>query len=147
MFAQEESISWGAALGVAVPVGMLMVIAGLAVITVAVRTADGRLGRGRAAGIRTAATMASDEAWLAAHQKGERGTKLGGVLFILAGLAPLVFGLPLVAAGSGGAESFMTWWAVLLMGGTCAAMLAVLVAAVAGHRAARAVTEASSTHV
>lgn len=144
MLAQEDSISWGAALGVAVPVGLLMVAAGLAVIIVAVRTVDGRLSRGRAAGIRTTETMASDEAWLAAHQAGERGTKLGGVLFIVAGVAPFVLGLPLVAAGSGGADSFMTWWAVLLLLGTCAAMLAVLGAAIAGHRAARAVNAAGS---
>lgn len=147
MLAQEELISWGAALGVSVPVGLLMVVAGLAVIVVAVRTADGRLARGRAAGIRTAETMASDEAWLAAHQAAERGTKLGGVLFIIAGLAPFVLGLPLVAAGSGGPESFMTWWAVLLMLGTCAAVAAVLFAAVAGHRSARAVNSAESTQI
>lgn len=143
MLAQEESISWSAALGVAVPVGILMVVAGLAVIVVAVRTSDGRLSRGRAAGIRTAETMASDDAWRAAHQASERGTKIGGVLFVLAGVAPLVLGLPLVAVGSGGPESFMTWWAVLLMLGTCAAVLAVLIAAVAGHRAARAVNAAA----
>ncbi|GAA3532714.1 hypothetical protein AFL01nite_19300 [Aeromicrobium flavum] len=52
--------------------------------------ASGRLKRNAYAGIRTGSTMASDEAWLAAHQRAEHPTIRAAVCAFLAGLAPVL---------------------------------------------------------
>ncbi|QOR69578.1 SdpI family protein [Ruania alkalisoli] len=65
--------------------GVLVVAAGLLLVVVARRAAQGRIRRNPIAGIRTAATMASDEAWLAAHREGESLTALGGWIFVATG--------------------------------------------------------------
>ncbi len=73
---------WAVAIGMAA----VMIGAGVLVIWVAVRAADGRLSRNPLAGVRTRATMASDEAWLAGHQAARNLTVAGGAVSVLAGV-------------------------------------------------------------
>lgn len=57
---------------------VVMAGSGVALIWMARATASGRLGRNQLAGIRLPATMASDEAWLVAHQAARRPTERAG---------------------------------------------------------------------
>ncbi|SDR90459.1 SdpI/YhfL protein family protein [Paraoerskovia marina] len=76
---------------VTVVLSLVMVVAAAVTAIVAVRTADGRIGRNEFAGIRMTSTRASDEAWLAAHQAARRptlqGCAISGVLALA--FAPL----------------------------------------------------------
>lgn len=89
MLLAEEPTSWTLAITIVVLMAAVMVAGGLVVISVAKRTADGRTGRNQIAGIRTAATMSSDEAWDAAHTAGRRMTLLGGWAGVIAGAGSL----------------------------------------------------------
>lgn len=64
-----------------------MVAAGVVMLWLARATASGRLGRNQLAGVRTAATLRSDEAWLAGHRAAERPTKIGGWCAIASSLS------------------------------------------------------------
>lgn len=110
--------------------GLLVVAAGLLIVVLARRAAQGRIRRNPIAGIRTAATMASDEAWLAAHQAGEALTALGGWIFVATGAVTMA-GARLGALDAG-------WWAAVLIGGMLLALGAVVAGGIRGHRAARA---------
>lgn len=68
-----------------------MLLAGMAIALVAIRTADGRIGRNRFAGIRTRATMASDDNWLLAHVAARGATIRAGQTFMISA-AILPFG-------------------------------------------------------
>lgn len=57
---------------------VVMMGAGGLVLWMAQAAASGRLGRNPVAGIRLPVTMASDSAWLAAHQAAKRPTQLAG---------------------------------------------------------------------
>lgn len=57
--------------------------AGLLLIWVARATASGKIKRNAVAGIRTRKTMASDEAWLAAHVRAKTPTLLASVATLL----------------------------------------------------------------
>lgn len=72
--------------------GSLMIGSGSLLWWVARATASGRLGRNKVAGIRVPATLASDEAWRAAHQRAERPTLVGAALAGLSGVAAFVPG-------------------------------------------------------
>lgn len=92
--------------------------------------ASGRLRRNDLAGIRIPSTLASDEAWLAAHVRAERPTRWGGVIAMVTGVAAL---LPVPAPVLCG---------VVLLG--CAAILVcTLYGAQVGRRAAVAVAAPS----
>ncbi|HVE93782.1 MAG TPA: SdpI family protein [Acidimicrobiales bacterium] len=52
--------------------------------------ATGRLPRNRWAGMRTKATMASDESWAAGHRASAPATAVAGVLTLVAGVADAV---------------------------------------------------------
>jgi uncharacterized membrane protein len=67
-----------------------MVGAGVLLICMANAAASGRLKRNQLAGIRIASTMASDEAWLAAHVRARRATVFAGVISVLGGAFALV---------------------------------------------------------
>lgn len=69
---------------------LTMVGAGGAVIWAARAAASGRLKRNFIAGIRTRSTLASDEAWLAAHQAARSLTELGGWSSIATGVLILL---------------------------------------------------------
>lgn len=64
--------------GVSVVLFVLMFGAGVLLVWMARAAASGRLKRNSTAGIRVPSTMASDEAWLAAHVRAKRPTMLAG---------------------------------------------------------------------
>lgn len=111
---------------------VVMAGTGVGLLAMARSAADGRLRRNGLVGIRTAATMASDEAWLAGHVAAERPSRWAGWAAIVAAVPAL---LP-VDVGVGIAAS--------LAG--CAVVLTLVVrAAVVAGRAARASTPGRST--
>ena len=111
---------------------VVMTLSGVLMIWMARATASGRLGRNHISGIRTPATLASDEAWLAAHRRARRSNEVGGVVaFATAALAFLPLPVPVVGA------------AVLV---ACLVLLAVVLhGARVGARAARDSTDHAST--
>ncbi|WP_243226802.1 SdpI family protein [Microbacterium sp. CIAB417] len=120
----------GEDLAVRIVLLVLMVGAGILIIWMARATASGRLMRNAVAGIRVPSTMASEEAWLAAHIRAKRPTTFGGVASIASGLVAL---LPVP-------ETMLA--ASVLVG--CGVMLAfVLYGARVGSRAAAEVSASS----
>lgn len=134
----QETVSWTAALGLTVAVGLCMVVAGIAVIVISKRAADGRLGKNRLAGIRTRATLSSDEAWEAAHQAGLRPSLVGGWISMATGIVPLVIGVVLALFDLATAEQYMVVWTVLILSGVAVVLVAVVLGAIIGNRAAKA---------
>ncbi|WP_460775814.1 SdpI family protein [Microbacterium sp. GXF7504] len=63
--------------------------AGVLMLWLARAGASGRLKRNQLAGIRTRRTLASDEAWHAAHVRAERPTRAAGIVAIAAGVVIL----------------------------------------------------------
>ena len=110
---------------------VVMAGSGLLLVWMARATASGRLGRNMIAGIRIPSTMASDEAWLAAHRRAERPMVLAGVAGTVGG--PVAALLPLPTPVLVGV--LFCWCAVMLV--------AVLYAARVGSRAALRATQAS----
>ncbi|MGN7702269.1 SdpI family protein [Cellulosimicrobium sp. 22601] len=70
---------------------LLLVLAGAGVLLVwcARATASGRLGRNQLAGIRTATTLASDDAWRTAHRAARPLSEAAG--WVLVAAAPVLF--------------------------------------------------------
>ncbi len=97
---------------------------GILLLWVARAAGSGRLGRNQFAGIRTADTLASDEAWLAAHARAEKPTLLAGVFSIATGVAGL---LPVSAAVFG----------AVVLTGAMLMLVPLLYGTVVGARAAR----------
>lgn len=104
-----------------------MMAAGVLMLWLARATASGRVGRNQIAGIRTAATLQSDEAWLAGHRAAERHTRIGGWCAIATSLAALL-PVPLAAV------------AIVILAGAVAMVALTLRGSVLAGRAARAVT-------
>ncbi|WP_159078213.1 SdpI family protein [Homoserinimonas hongtaonis] len=77
-------------LGVRVVLFVVMVGSGILLLWMARAAASGRLKRNSVAGIRVASTMASDEAWLAAHIRAKRSTMLAGYASIASGVVALL---------------------------------------------------------
>lgn len=101
-----------------------MVGAGCLILWMAKATASGRLGRNPIAGIRLPVTMASDRAWLVAHQAARRSTTAAGWCAI--GFAvPVVLPVPLEIG------------VVFVLVGAAAMLAFVLYGAAVGSRAAR----------
>lgn len=63
-----------------------LVLSGLVQLLVSTRAADGRIKRNRLAGIRTRATMESEETWQRAHQAARPFGARAGQAFLLSGL-------------------------------------------------------------
>ncbi|HLS24819.1 MAG TPA: SdpI family protein [Beutenbergiaceae bacterium] len=80
--------------------GVLLVCCGLLLLWTARAAAHGRLPRNRLAGIRTRATMASDEAWLIGHQAARRLGEWAGGCFVAAGAVAAMPGSPWVFVGA-----------------------------------------------
>ncbi|MDE0546354.1 SdpI family protein [Microbacterium sp. C7(2022)] len=77
-----------------------MVGAGVLLIWMANAAASGRLKRNHLAGIRVPSTMASEEAWLAAHVRARTATIYAGVISIFGGAIALVpVPMPVVTIG------------------------------------------------
>ncbi|MFO6451442.1 MULTISPECIES: SdpI family protein [unclassified Aeromicrobium] len=107
---------------------VVMAGAGVLLIWMARAAASGRLRRNALAGIRTPSTMASDEAWLAAHQRAERPTQAAGAASLLVAVVMLT---PV-------SETAMF---VAVMLGAAAMLVLVIHGAVVGGRAARALDD------
>lgn len=138
MLAQENVISWPAAIIIMGLVGVAMVFTGWLVIWTAQRAADGKMGRNAIAGIRTKTTRASDEAWMAAHTAGLKPTRLAGWATIASGVAAVVIG---VAFSDSDAQRAMSIWTVAIFIG-CMVLLGFSgYGAWKGHQAAKAVNE------
>jgi len=67
-------------------IGLALVGAGVGLWVVAERTADGRIGRNRYAGIRLRSTRQSDEAWVAGHRAAKQGTRVAATLMGVTGI-------------------------------------------------------------
>ncbi|MEM7338392.1 MAG: SdpI family protein [Actinomycetota bacterium] len=119
----------------------VLVAAGIGVYVIAARTASGRIGRNNYAGIRTPATMSSDEAWLAGHEAGEAFAKWGGLVAVITGAVSLLPALLAPVFGDDGRDTIATWWTFTIMLGTVLMVTFVLVSAVQGHRAAKEVRD------
>lgn len=97
---------WGAI----IPLALVLVGAGVLVIAIGRRAWKGELPRNYLAGIRTRATLASDQAWHIAH-------RASGPRLTLAGFGPLVVGVLLLARPSnGGGLVLVTGGLVWLVG-------------------------------
>lgn len=107
--------------------GLLLVGSGLVLLWVGWLGGQGRLTRQNIAGIRTRATLASDEAWNAAHRAGAPWLLAGGVAALLGGLVDLL--LSVTTAG-------LVFWVTGLTGLLVVGF--VTVAGVVGQGAARA---------
>lgn len=79
---------------------VVMLGSGLLLLWMARAAASGRLKRNRFAGIRVPSTMASDEAWLAAHIRAKRPTMYAGYASIGCALFALL-PVPAVALAAG----------------------------------------------
>ena len=117
-------------------VGLLMVVAGIAVVVVAELGRIGRLRCNALAGIRTPATMRSDEAWLAAHRAGFGPTAAGGAAAVVSGIAATVLAI---------AEGDAAPAAVIVLVGAALLAAGALAGCVAGVAAARRVGDDSAT--
>jgi uncharacterized membrane protein len=118
----------GELLGVRILLFVIMLGSGVVLVRVARATASGRLGRNHVAGIRVPSTLASDEAWLAAHVRAERPTVLAGYTSMATAVFALIPVPPAFLAGG------------VLLG--CLAMIGcVLHGARAGTRSAVEVAE------
>ena len=63
-----------------------LVLSGLVQLFVTIRAADGRIGRNRLAGIRTRATMLTEDTWRSAHVAAKPLGMRAGQAFLLSGL-------------------------------------------------------------
>jgi len=121
-------------LGPLIVASVLMLALGVASLWVARRAAAGTLPRNDLVGIRTAATRASDAAWIAAHRAGAADLRWIGVVALVT--AVLIW--PTLGMPEGAREIAL---AVVVLGGAALVLVFSLRAAVVGGRAARAVTD------
>lgn len=78
-------------IGLAAPLSVLPIVGAVAIWIVAACTATGALGPNRWAGLRTQATMASPEAWVAGNRAARPGIQTAAVILGITGLAIGVF--------------------------------------------------------
>jgi hypothetical protein len=107
---------------VLIPAGV-EVLAGIIVVWTAVRMWQGRLTRGSVAGVRTASTMRSDEAFAVANKAAAPLTAAGGIIFAACGV--LAVSVPRHVSGP------------FIFGGAGAFLIFCLLGAAVGVRAAR----------
>ena len=124
-------------------VGVTMIGVGYLITGIANRGSAGELDRNGIAGIRTKATMASDEAWLTAHQVGRDRTAQGGQLIKLSGLLAAPAGL---AIGGGSPNRALLVWGIVFGLTQVAALWLIVRGAIAGDRAAQRVVDEASTN-
>lgn len=109
---------------------VLLIAAGFGAAALVRAAALGRVARNRAVGMRTRATLASDDAWRAAHAAAFTSVRRGSWATLAFGIVAVV-GV-LVMPGSGVSEALSAVTGVALLVG-------VLGGGFAGHRAARRV--------
>jgi hypothetical protein len=76
-----------------VVIGVLFALVGLAMLAIGVRIRDGKLHRNRWVGMRTAATMRSEEAWNAAQRATLPSLWITGPVLIVLGAVDVVVGV------------------------------------------------------
>lgn len=91
-------------LATAIGLGLLLIVTGALLIVVAYRSQRGTLPRNWIVGIRTTTTLASDEAWDAAHRAGARALSIGAWGTLATGLVLLLrpsngLGLAVISIG------------------------------------------------
>lgn len=109
-------------------IGLLLLVAGVALAWIGLKGERGTLPLNWVAGIRTKATMASDEAWDAAHRAGGRLMTISGV--VLAASAVPLFFRPSNAVA-----------AVLILGSTGVVLVLAVWSTIRANRAARDVLD------
>lgn len=119
-----------AELGVRIVLFVAMVGSGILLAWSAQAAASGKLRRNPIVGIRIASTMASDEAWLAAHVRAKRPTTIAAAAATAAGVCAL-FPLPTAAL------------AAVALTGAVVMLVCVFSAARVGRQAADAVSQNS----
>jgi uncharacterized membrane protein len=103
---------------------IVLVLAGLVVVWLAIRSWQGRLSRNYVAGVRTPSTMRSDEAFRIANKVAAPFSLVGGLLFVVTGVVAAI--VPVRAATA------------VLSAGVVIACVVLVVGGVMGVRAARA---------
>lgn len=86
-------------------------------------------GRNRAIGIRTRATLASDDAW-------SRGHKASAPWVLATAIAAAVFGLATLTLGFAGVDESSVAVVIVIFGGFASVLACVIVCAVVANRAA-----------
>lgn len=132
-------MSLAAAIATMVGVSAIVAVSAQAVIVIAKRAADGRLGPNRWAGIRTRTTLASPEAWRAAHQAGYPRMRMGGIAGHVTAALALIVGAA-VATTADPDVAMGVWGAILVVGSLAMAGFAIA-ATVRGQAAAKGATE------
>ena len=118
-------------LWVAVLLGASMIVAGVAIAVTTNRAIDGRLGPNRTAGIRTKATRASSEAWVAAHRAAKPWMQFASMIAVVTGFAVIAL-----------SSSTTALFTVLLVGAALMVVVAI-VGSVFADREAKRVSAAS----
>lgn len=108
-------------------VAVALIVGGIGVVVAGAMARAGRLSRQSWVGLRTRTTMASDDAWRAAHAAGAAWVMVGGVIMALGGMVTLLAGSEDAAA------------AVALVS-VAAALVPIVIGGVRGQTAARGVT-------
>lgn len=117
-------------MGMAIFLGVLLVIAGVLLVEVGRRSRSGTLTRNWLVGIRTNATLESDENWEAAH-------RAGGALLMIGAAGPILGGIAVLFGPSNGIG------AVVILGSLVWMVAFVVAAGVKGQSAAKRVDRAS----
>jgi uncharacterized membrane protein len=103
--------------------GIVIVLAGLLIVWLAIRSWQGRLSRNYVAGVRTRSTMRSDEAFRIANKAAAPFSLVAGLLFVVTGVVAAI--VPVHTA------------TVVLPTGVVIAAVVIVVGGVTGVRAAR----------
>ncbi|MEL6891120.1 MAG: SdpI family protein [Actinomycetota bacterium] len=140
MVAAQDSISLAGALALMVPTSVVLAAAGVGLIVLARRTADGRIGPNNWAGIRTRATRASPAAWRAAHVAARTRSEQAGWVAI----ATAILGIPIALAvdADDGERAIGAWGIVVTLGAMLLTGL-ILLAARSAQAAARDISQAA----
>lgn len=123
-----------------ISIGAMVALAGVAIVALAERTADGRIGPNQLLGIRTKAAKSSEDAWLAAHRASRHLSIWAGRAMVLVMAISVVVG---VVVGGGEADRTLDGWATTLGGGLVVVCAALIIGAIQGHRAAVRVRDGS----
>ncbi|MGI9666043.1 MAG: SdpI family protein [Acidimicrobiia bacterium] len=104
--------------------GLLLVVAGVALVGIGIAALRGALPLQGIVGIRTKATMESQQAWDAAHQAGGGWVIAAGAVFALGGVAVMF----------AETEDEAAW---ISLGAALVGLIPVLIGGFLGHRAAQ----------
>ncbi|MFJ6654101.1 SdpI family protein [Microbacterium sp. NPDC091313] len=125
-------------------VGVVLLLAGIALIVLARRSRDGRVPRNQLAGVRTGLTLSSDTAWYPAQRAaapatevGAWGSVAGGVLVVVIGMLPIASNAITTAIVLAAAVWMLAWVIAGAARGQRAAREAVLAEEASGDATGR----------